>query len=332
MSLLSLAKDYKLTTFTTKQGDEVIPSRTLVQKDKRPASGLAYGERRLAFFLITPALVLTVALIFVPLITTIVYSVYNANLSRLDRARFIGLEHYTDFLQNEAFWESIGRTAYFTVVSVGIELVLGIAIAMLIEQKRKLFGWRFLRVAILIPWAVPTIVTGAMWRWIYAADYGALNGALLQLGLIDRAIPWLSDPTRAMNLVIVADVWHSAPFVVLLISAALVGLPSELEEASALDGANARQHFLYVMLPLLRPAILVVLVIRSVEAFRVFDIIYIMTRGGPVNGTMVISYLTYQKTFSDLKVGEGSALSFLVSAFTLMLAWIYVRLLYSKDA
>ncbi|MBC7869646.1 MAG: sugar ABC transporter permease, partial [Chitinophagaceae bacterium] len=152
------------------------------------------------------------------------------------------------------------------------------------------------------------------------------------LGLIENAVPWLSDPTRAMNLVIVADVWHSVPFVVLIISAAYVGLSAELEEASALDGANAWQHFLYVILPLLRPAILVVLVIRSVEAFRVFDIIYIMTRGGPVNGTMVISYLTYQKTFSDLKVGEGSALSFLVSAFTLMLAWVYVRLLYSKEA
>jgi ABC-type sugar transport system permease subunit len=301
-------------------------------RDATPASGLAHSERRLALLLITPALVLTIALILVPLVTTILYSVYDSNLARLDRASFIGMEHYSDFLQNNAFWQSISRTAYFTVISVGFELVLGIAIAMLIEQKRKLRGWRFLRVAILIPWAVPTIVTGAMWRWIYAADYGALNGLLLQLGVIEQAVPWLADPTRAMNLVIIADVWHSVPFVVLIISAALVGIPPELEEASVLDGANAWQHFLYVVLPLLRPAILVVLVIRSVEAFRVFDIIYIMTRGGPVNGTMVISYLTYQKTFSDLKVGEGSALSFLVSAFTLILSWLYVRLLYSKDS
>jgi len=134
-----------------------------------------------------------------------------------------------------------------------------------------------------------------------------------------------------MNLVIIADVWHSVPFVVLLISAALATLPSDLYEASSIDGASAWQQFTRITVPLLRPAILVVLVIRSVEAFRVFDLIYIMTRGGPVNGTMVISYLTYQKTFSDLKVGEGSALSFLVSAFTLVLAWVYVRLLYSKN-
>lgn len=305
--------------------------RPTSQHSQRPKSAPGLSERSLALWLITPALLLTIGLIFVPLVTTIVYSVYDANLARLNRAEFIGLEHYSEFLQDDDFWESIGRTAYFTVVSVGLELVLGIGIAMLIEQKRKLRGWRFLRVAILIPWAVPTIVTGAMWRWIYAADYGALNGVLLQLGLIEQSVPWLSDPTRAMNLVIVADVWHSVPFVVLLISAALVGLPAELDEAAALDGASTWQRFLYVTLPLLRPAILVVLVIRSVEAFRVFDIIYIMTRGGPVNGTMVISYLTYQKTFSDLKVGEGSALSFLVSAFTLLLAWFYVRVLYSKD-
>ncbi len=301
------------------------------ESPRKRVSGLEASERRLAFFLIVPALILTVGLIFVPLVTTIVYSFYDANLARLNRANFVGLEHYVDFLGNNAFWASIGRTSYFTFVSVGIELILGIAIALLIEQKRKLFGWRFLRVAILIPWAVPTIVTGAMWRWIYAADYGALNGLLFQFGLIERYIPWLADSTRAMNLVIIADVWHSVPFVVLLISAALATLPSDLYEASSIDGASAWQQFTRITVPLLRPAILVVLVIRSVEAFRVFDLIYIMTRGGPVNGTMVISYLTYQKTFSDLKVGEGSALSFLVSAFTLVLAWVYVRLLYSKN-
>lgn len=299
-------------------------------KRSRRIDRMSRSERRLALVLITPAMILTIGLILVPLVTTFVYSVYDANLARLDRATFIGLDHFTSWLGNRAFWQSVGRTAYFTVVSVGIEVVLGIAIAMLIEQKRKLFGWRFLRIAILIPWAVPTIVTGAMWRWIYNADYGALNGLLLQLGIIDSYVPWLIDPSRAMNLVILADVWHSVPFVVLIVSAALATLPDELFEAASLDGANAWQRFTRLTLPLLKPALLVVLVIRSVEAFRVFDIIYIITRGGPVNGTLVVSYLTYQRTFSDLRVGEGSALSFLVSAFTLLLAWFYIRLLYTE--
>jgi ABC-type sugar transport system permease subunit len=134
-----------------------------------------------------------------------------------------------------------------------------------------------------------------------------------------------------MNLVIVADVWHSVPFVVLIVSAALAGLPEELYDAASIDGANAFQRFTRVTLPLLRPAILVVLVIRTVEAFRVFDIIYIMTRGGPVNGTMVISYLTYEETFRYLRLGSGSALSFIVSLFILLISLVYVRFLYTED-
>jgi ABC-type sugar transport system permease subunit len=132
-------------------------------------------------------------------------------------------------------------------------------------------------------------------------------------------------------MVIIADVWHSTPFVVLIISAALASLPIELYDAAAIDGANAWRRFTWITLPLLRPAIMVVLVIRTVEAFRVFDIIYTITRGGPVNGTMVISYLTYEETFRFLKLGSGAALSFIVSGFILILALVYIRILYTED-
>jgi ABC-type sugar transport system permease subunit len=250
-------------------------------------------------------------------------------LSHPERQKYIGLKNYTNYFENSLFWDSIERTAYFTFASVGLELVLGILIALLIAQKLR--GWRFLRVAIIIPWAIPTVVNGALWRWIFHSDYGALNGLLLDLGLIDKYIPWLADPQRAMNLVIVADVWHTVPFVVLIISAAMAGLPIDLYDAASIDGANAIRRFFHITLPLLRPAIMVVLVVRTVEAFRVFDIVYIMTRGGPSDGTMVISYLTYQETFSYLKLGSGSALSFIVSAFVLLLALVYIRILYTED-
>jgi ABC-type sugar transport system permease subunit len=295
----------------------------------RQFSNLEMNEGASAALLILPSLILTLGLILFPLLNTLILSFQDSNLARPEDQSFVGLENYISYLQSSLFWQSIGRTSYFTFASVGIELVLGIAIAMLIAQQLK--GWRFLRTAIIIPWAVPTIVNGAIWRWIYNADYGALNGLLLQLGLIDRYIPWLVDPQRAMNLVIVADIWHSVPFIVLIISAALASLPVELYDAAAIDGASAWQGFTYITLPLLRPAILVVLVIRTVEAFRVFDIIYIITRGGPVDGTMVISYLTYQETFSYLKLGSGSALSFIVSAFIFLLALIYVRILYTEN-
>jgi ABC-type sugar transport system permease subunit len=170
-----------------------------------------------------------------------------------------------------------------------------------------------------------------MWRWIYNADYGSLNGLLSQLGLIKQYIPWLIQPTRAMNLVILADVWHTVPFVALILQAALATLPQEMEEAAAVDGANAWQRFWLIRLPLLRSAILVALVIRTVEAFRVFDIIYVLTAGGPAFGTVTISYLTYVETFNYGHIGNGSALSFLISIFSFALALIYIRLLYRRE-
>jgi len=242
---------------------------------------------------------------------------------------FVGFGNYVALLSDPVFWVTIGRTLYFTLVSVGLELVLGLAIAQLIHSHPP--GWQFLRTSLIIPWAVPTIVNGTMWRWIYNADYGALNGLLLQLGLIDKYIPWLTKPDVAMNLVILADIWHSVPFIALILQAALATLPADLEEAAAVDGANALQRFLLIRLPLLRPAILVALVIRTVEAFRVFDIIYVITNGGPAFGTVTISYLTYLETFSFGNVGRGSALSFLISIFTLVMAFIYIRVLYRPE-
>jgi len=242
---------------------------------------------------------------------------------------FVGLGNYASLLSDPVFWDSIRRTFYFTTVSVSIELVLGLAIAQLIHAHPP--GWQFLRTSLIIPWAVPTIVNGTMWRWIYNADYGALNGLLFQLGLIDKYIPWLTKPDVAMNLVILADIWHSVPFIALILQAALATLPADLEEAAAVDGATYFQYFWFIRLPLLRPAILVALIIRTVEAFRAFDIIYVITNGGPANGTVTISYLTYLEMFTFGHAGRGSALSFLISLVTLTLAFIYIRMLYRPE-
>lgn len=300
-----------------------------IRQHLRHLGNLETNQGVLATLLIMPSVVITLGLILWPLLSTFALSFANSNLARPERQQFIGLQNYLDFFSDRFFWETVGRTAYFTIVSVGVELVLGIGIALLIGARAR--GWRFLRTAIIIPWAVPTIVNGAIWRWIFNADYGALNGLLLQLGLIQRYVPWLTDPTSAMNVVIFADIWHSFPFVVLIISAALATLPTELYEAAGIDGASAWQRFTRITLPLLRPAIMVVLVVRTVEAFRVFDIIYMMTHAGPVNGTMVISFQAYEETFRYLRIGSGSALSFIVSLFIGVLALIYVRLLYTED-
>lgn len=278
---------------------------------------------------ILPALLIILGIVLQPILSTFYLSFFEASLSKTRQNVFIGLENYLNLLADRTFWVTIWRTVYFTVVSVGLELLLGIGIAQLISARPP--GWKVLRIALILPWAVPTIVNGTMWRWIYNADYGAMNALLLQLGLIDKYQPWLTSPWTAMNLVILADVWHSMPFIALILQAAMATLPPELEEAAAVDGASAWQRFLKVRLPLLRGAILVALVIRTVEAFRVFDIIYVITAGGPAFGTVTISYLTYLETFSFGHVGRGAALSFLISAFTLTMALIYIRFLYRPE-
>jgi len=290
---------------------------------------LAQQDMLVGFALILPSFLIILGISLQPILTTLYLSLFEVPRGINLQNTFVGLGNYISLLSEPIFWATIGRTFYFTVISVGIELVLGLAIAQLIHAHPP--GWQFLRTSLIIPWAVPTIVNGTMWRWIYNADYGALNGLLLQLGLIDKYIPWLTKPDMAMNLVILADIWHSVPFIALILQAALATLPPDLEEAAAVDGATAFQYFWLIRLPLLRPAILVALIIRTVEAFRAFDIVYVITNGGPANGTVTISFLTYLEMFSFGHAGRGSALSFLISLFTLTLAFIYIRMLYRPE-
>ena len=286
-------------------------------------------DTRTAWLLLIPSLAVILGVTLWPIIYTFVLSFFYAPTGIHQVRTFVGLTNYLTMLKDQTFWETIGRTLYFTGVSVGLELILGLAIAQLIHSHP--WGWKFLRFSLIIPWAVPTIVNGAMWRWIYNADFGALNGLLMQLGLIKHYIPWLTLPNMAMPLVILADVWHMMPFVALVLQAALATLPGELEEAAAVDGANAWQRFWKIRIPLLRPAILVALIARTVDAFRVFDIVYILTNGGPAFKTMTITYLTYLNSFSYGKQGTGAALSFLISLFTIIMAFIYISILYRPE-
>jgi len=294
---------------------------------RRPT--LRQQEARIAWLLLAPSLLVMLGVTLWPVISTFILSFFHLPTGINQIRTFVGFGNYLEMLRDQLFWETIGRTLYFTVVSVGLELMLGLGIAQLIHSRP--WGWQFLRFSLIIPWAVPTIVNGAMWRWIYSADFGALNGLLMQLGLIKHYVPWLTLPNMAMNLVIVADIWHTMPFVALVLQAALAGLPDDLDEAAAVDGANAWQRFWQIRLPLLRPAILVALIVRTVDAFRVFDIVYIITSGGPAYKTLTITYLTYLNSFAFGKQGTGAALSFLISTFTIIMALIYIRFLYRPE-
>ncbi|MBN1535739.1 MAG: sugar ABC transporter permease [Anaerolineales bacterium] len=292
-------------------------------------TSLRKQDAKIGLLLVIPSLLIILGITLQPVLSTLYLSFFETPLSRPTGGVFIGIENYLSIIKDDVFWATIWRTIYFTVMSVGIELIFGVAVAQLIHSHPV--GWKILRTCLIIPWAVPTVVNGAMWRWIYSADYGALNALLLKIGIIDHYVAWLTDPLTAMNLVILADIWHSFPFIALIIQAALASIPEDLDEAAAVDGANAIQRFFSIRLPLLRSAILIALVIRTVEAFRVFDIIYVITRGGPAFGTVAISFLTYFETFTYGHVGKGSALSFLISLFTLGMAMLYIRFLYKPE-
>jgi ABC-type sugar transport system permease subunit len=283
----------------------------------------------LGWLFVLPSFLIIASVVIYPIIRTMWLSLTSYSLVYPLKSQFIGLTNYFNFFTSQTFWATIGRTAYFTFISTGIELVLGISIAYLINLHLK--GWKFLRTLVILPWAVPTVVNAIMWKWIYNAEYGAFNGLLKTFNLIEKYQTWLSEPWTAMNLVILADVWKCTPFVILIVSATLATIDEDLYEAADIDGASALQRFSYITLPLLKPAIMISLVIRTVEAFKAFDIIYVLTRGGPANGTQIISYQAYLESFSYLNMGRGSALSFIVSIFILSLALIYIRILYTEE-
>lgn len=302
----------------------------IVQSTKKTVWQRALNnERLLAWALILPSLLVVFGLILGPILRAFWMSLHLVNLKRPALGTpFIGLENYTDILSDPYFWASIGRTFYFMVVSIALELVLGIGTALLLNREFR--GRAFVRSLVLIPWALPITIAAAMWLWIFNPTYGAFNSLLWQLGIIDEYRLWLSTPLSAMHVVILADVWKVTPLVILLTLAALQTIPRELYEAGMIDGAGRWNSFWRITLPLLTPTILVTLVIRTMDAFKVFDIIYIMTSGGPSDGTKVISYLTYQEAFTYLNFGRGSALAYLMTLFIALMAFVYIKVLHRE--
>lgn len=283
------------------------------------------NQSRLAFWLLLPAVIAVFGIIVYPMIRTLIVSLFRVDSALATDTPFVGLGNYVGLLTEPEFWATLGRTLYFTVTSTGLELVLGLAVAGLLNSRLRA-RWLF-RTIIIIPWAIPTIVNAAMWKGIYNAQYGALNALLSQLGLIDSYEVWLGDPVLALNMLIIADVWKMVPLVAFFLLAGLSSIPSEMYEAAKLDRASWPRIFRSIVLPMLVPSISIVLVLRTVEAFKVFDLIYAATRGGPVNGTTTIAYYAYETAFSDQNFGTGSALSYIVVIIVLALSAVYLRLL-----
>jgi ABC-type sugar transport system permease subunit len=298
---------------------------------RRAERGAAGGgalsrEARLAGLLVLPALGVVVLVALFPLAWTFWESLHLHDLRTPWRGRpFIGLTNYAEALGDARFLAALAHTVAFTACSVAIEMVLGLALALTLNHT---FRWRGpARAAALLPWAIPTVVTALLWRFLFDDRAGVVNPALVRLGVAAGTFVWFTKPLAAWVPLVLADAWKTAPFVALLLLAGLQNIDGSLYEAARVDGAGPWRQFTGITLPLLRPALLVALVFRTLDAFRVFDLIYVLTGGGPGTATEPISLYTFNALLQNLRFGFGSALSVIVFAIVFSLALVYVRLL-----
>jgi ABC-type sugar transport system permease subunit len=271
--------------------------------------GAERREARLAYGMVAPAIATILLIALFPLTWTVWESLHLHDLRMPWLGQpFVGLENYVEVLREPRFWGAMAHTAWFAAASVSLELVLGCVLAL--AMNRAFRGRALVRASILIPWAIPTVVAALVWRFMFEGLEG-----------------WLTDDLGAWLPVILADTWKETPFVALLLLAGLQGIDPALYEAARIDGASPWRQFRYVTLPLLAPAILVALIFRTMNAFRVFDLIYVLTGGGPGTATEPIALYTFNSLMHNLRFGYGSALSVLVFLVTFALALGYIRLL-----
>jgi len=284
--------------------------------------GVGRAEARTAYGMITPAMLVIAGLGLLPVLAVIWLSFNQVNPGTL-ATEYVGLSNYTEVLSNGAFWNSLKITLYFSLVSVLIQIILGTLVSLLLNQDFK--GRGFVRAIMLIPWAVPTIVNANLWKWIFNANYGILNKVLIHFNIIDENIVWLGDGKLAIHMIILSDTWKMLPLVALMLLAGLQTVSLEAKEAALIDGANAWQRFKAVYLPALKPMYTVVLVLRTIQTIRVFDIVYALTAGGPNDSTKVISFYAYREIFDYLNYGKGSAICIIIAVIILLLSLIYLR-------
>ena len=297
----------------------------------RPARrGWMHTRRRTAWLFVTPMLAALALVALWPLLRTVLFSFTDAELGYLADYRFVGLENYLTrddagwygLLADRLFWKALGNTLAFAGVTVLFETVLGVGIALILNAGFR--GRGLLRAAMLVPWAIPTVVSAKMWAWMLHDQFGVINDVLLRLGLIAAPVAWLADPDLALWAVAAVDIWKTTPFVALLVLAALQMLPRDCYEAARIDGVHPVRVFFRITLPLIKPALVVTVVFRLLDAMRVFDLVYVMT--GNSEATMTLSVYARQQLVDFQAVGYGSAASTLLFLVIGLLTVVYLAL------
>ncbi|MDR6678143.1 carbohydrate ABC transporter permease [Pseudomonas oryzihabitans] len=310
------------------------PPAAVTPKAAHSRSRLSRQRRRAALLFIAPMLVVLAGVAAWPLLKTIYFSFTDARLGDLSSAAFVGLRNYYEWVdygdgQGEAFgvlvdpvwWQAVWNTVRYTLISVSLETFFGLIVALVLNAQFP--GRALVRAAVLIPWAIPTIVSAKLWAWMMNDQFGILNDLLVNLGLLAAPIAWTASPDTAMTAVIIVDVWKTTPFMALLILAGLQLVPGDVYEAARIDGVHPVKVFFRVTLPLIRPAILVAVIFRALDALRVFDLIYVLTPNNSETKTM--SVYAQENLFQFDNFAQGSAASTLLFLVVALITLIYLK-------
>jgi len=292
---------------------------------------LRQQRARFAYYLILPSLILITLLNLVPLVEGFIISVQRQNMIRPNPTAFVGFRHYHQALfEEDILWASLGRTLIWTAGSVIGGYIVALLLALLLN--RDIWGRSLFRALLLVPWVMPDVATALLWKWLYADQYGVINHLLLAIGLASKPVQWLAEPRLAMASVIIVQIWKLTPVMFIVLLAALQNVPKELHEAAELDGAGAMQRFRFVTFPVIRPTSVIITLLASIWTFQSFDIVYLLTGGGPADATQILSTLIYQKAFWASTIGYASALGMLMLVCLMLLSVIYLVVYRSQSA
>ena len=300
-----------------------------VTRPPLPTAGrgnLEQRRRRAGLLLVTPALFVLVAVIGYPIVRSVLLSFQDARLTAgAIGTAWIGLENYQKLPGDEAFSIALRNSAFFTVCEVILVVSIALATAMFLNtpQGRK----PFFTTILLIPWVIAPVANAVLWKWILHANYGVLNALIVELGISERPVNWLGTPESALRMLLLADVWKSIPFIALLLLAGLQNIPNYLYKAARLDGATAWQQFRFVTLPGLRTSLALAVILQTIWSFKVFDLIFVLTKAGPADGTLLLNFLAYRVSFNFLDFGYGAAIANVIFLIMFVLALVFIKLL-----
>ena len=285
------------------------------------------SKKLLPWKLLFPCVLIILVVFLFPVLYSLAMSFNQVDISNQEWT-FVGLQNFANLLKDSYFLKSVVITGKFTLFTVFFEMVMGTLMAVFLNKSFS--GRGFVRGIMILPWALPTVVNALMWKWIFNANYGVLNALLTQIGIIDSYKAWLADPHSALYCMLFANIWKETPYVVLLVLAGLQSIPADMYESARVDGCSGVKAFFKITIPMIKHILLILIITKTIWSIQTYDLVAIMTRGGPANATQLISYYVQKMTFKFFDFGTGAAMSYVIMLITFILSILYIKTM-SKD-